>query len=84
LVREAVPAQEHEELHHHHLVDVWPSSPGSVVPVEAGDDGSEGLSVYEGLHLCEAVAELLNLLVGLAEQVGFERVHGFLWGGAAL
>lgn len=72
LVREAVPALEYQELHHHHFVDVWPASLVSTVREEASDDGSEGLPFYEAIYLCEAVAELLHLFVGLAEQKGSE------------
>ena len=67
LVREAIPALEHQKLNHHHHIYIRPSPLGALVVVEAGDDGSEGLPVYEAIHRCEPVAELLHLLVGLAE-----------------
>jgi hypothetical protein len=46
----------------------WPPW-GVVVLIENNYNRSEGLSIYEGLHLGKAVAERLNLLVDLVEEV---------------
>ncbi len=47
---------EHQQLHHHHLVDVGPSPLGGPVVVEGLNDGGEGFPFYEGLYIGEFVA----------------------------
>ena len=47
---------EHEELHHHHEVDVGSASHGCVVGVDALDDGCECVPVDMWLYFGESVA----------------------------
>jgi len=46
-----------------------PASLGALVVVEALDDGSEGLPVYERFYPGQPVAQLLDLLIGFSEKV---------------
>jgi len=68
-VAEAVPLLEGEELHHGHGVDVGSASSCALVVVEALDDGSEGLPVYEEVDVGEPVAIFLDVIVGFSEHV---------------
>jgi len=74
-VAEAVPLLEGEELHHGHGVDVGSASSCALVVVEALDDGSEGLPVYEEVDVGEPVAIFLDVIVGFSEHVVSKGVH---------
>ena len=69
---------EHQQLHHHHLVDVGPSPLGGPVVVEGLNDGGEGFPVYEGFYFGESVAQFFYVFVEVSEEVGCEWVHGWV------
>jgi len=71
---------EDEELHHSDWVDVGASSLWVSVVIHGSNDESEGIPSDEFIRLCELVAVLTDVLVGLFEHVGPEGGHVCLWG----